>query len=348
MSARLWKLQIDPAEELRSAPERWYSSSSLGKMGDRELHVVVACADRKRVAAGAPVRLGTIKAGPPAERCAAWWRSLSAAVAETPARELYAGDHWAVGRELPEVARTSGFAPRLWVASAGYGLVPENARLAAYSATFATDSPDTVLSPSESPRESSQAWWRELGKRRLRGHDDPRSLADLAGRAARGATIMVVASPAYVTALEHDLKEAVTAGRGTRLLLITSAPGPQDARLADYWIPTTGNLRMALGGALTSIHARIARRLLEHFDPSTLDAESARRYTQRLAGRTPELPTLDRTRGDDAQVRAFIRSALRRDDDATHTRLLREYRASGHACEQRRFRDLFKEEARGR
>lgn len=308
----------------------------------------MACADRKRAAAGAPVRLGAIKPGSAAERCAAWWRSLSAAKADTAARELYAGDHWAVGRELPGAARTSGFAPRLWVASAGYGLVPEEARLAAYSATFAADSPDTVLSPAESPRERSQSWWRELGRRRLLGHDDPRSLADLAVRAAPGATLMVVASPTYVAALERDLEEALAARRNLRLLLITSAPGPKAEQLADFWIPSTANLRMELGGALTSIHARVARRLLEQFDPSTLDAESARGYTRRLADRAPKLPTIDRRRGDDQQVRSFIQSALRRDDRLTHTQLLREYRASGFACEQRRFRDLFNAEAWGR
>jgi hypothetical protein len=52
-----------------------------------------------------------------------------------------------------------------------------------------------------------------------------------------------------------------------------------------------------------------------------------------------------RERADDDQVRAFIRNAIRKQQDLSHTRLLREFRASGRACEQKRFRDLFALEA---
>jgi hypothetical protein len=45
----------------------------------------------------------------------------------------------------------------------------------------------------------------------------------------------------------------------------------------------------------------------------------------------------------DEDVRVFVRNALRANPQARHTTLLREYRESGYACEQKRFGRLFKE-----
>src|SRR5262245_42286208 len=109
------------------------------------LHVVVACTDRKRRLAGAPLRLGDVRGPTLKERCHAWWGALSRAPASLPARDLYAGDHWAIARSLPSIAQSRGFIPSLWVASAGYGLVPADLLLAPYSATFAPDSPDSIV-----------------------------------------------------------------------------------------------------------------------------------------------------------------------------------------------------------
>ena len=51
----------------------------------------------------------------------------------------------------------------------------------------------------------------------------------------------------------------------------------------------------------------------------------------------------------DQEVRAFVRDRLADDPQATHTRLLRELRDSGRACEQQRFAGLFRaEQAVGR
>ena len=77
------------------------------------LHVIVSCTDRKRAAAGAPVRLRDVPSGGARERCSRWWKLVSASRG-VQARDLYAGDHWAVARTLPEVARCAGLAERVF------------------------------------------------------------------------------------------------------------------------------------------------------------------------------------------------------------------------------------------
>src|SRR5262245_42960354 len=104
----------------------------------------------------------------PFVRAERWWRRLSTHSTETvPAVDLYGGDHWSVARSLPEVAAASGFDAYLWVASAGYGLVPADARLRPYSATFAAGHSDSVcLARTDGTTRSKFArdWWAHLGE----------------------------------------------------------------------------------------------------------------------------------------------------------------------------------------
>lgn len=54
----------------------------------------------------------------------------------------------------------------------------------------------------------------------------------------------------------------------------------------------------------------------------------------------------DRRRLTDEEVRLFIRERRTAEPSARHTRLLKQLRESGAACEQSRFRALFLEETR--
>lgn len=267
---------------------------------------------------------------------------MAKAVPSFPALELYEGDHWAVARELPEIARAAGFRPSLWVASAGYGLVPTDVKLASYSATFAAASPDTVILPNSDPRAAPAAWWRALSRRRLRGSDAPRQLAELTANSNRRTAFLVVVSTPYLRALGEDLVTAAgTCGDSGRMIVVTSHPGPAAPSLRDAWVPAAAPLRLALGGSLTSLHARVARHLLAGLSPTTFGPRVARETVKRLLARTPDLPQFDRARLDDGKVCDWIRAELKRDQSVSHTQLLRRFRDAGNACEQARFRGLF-------
>lgn len=316
----------------------------MGKARSTDLHLVVACADRKSVTAGAPLRLGSVRAPSLDERCKLWWQQLAKASASCAARDLYVGDHWAIARALPDVARNSGFRPRLWVASAGYGLVPAEAMLASYSATFADRSPDSVaLWPHAAPG----AWWRALARHRLPGSTAPRRLAELVAESRRQSVFLVVVSAPYLVALQEDLVKAAASCTTTQqLMIVTSHPGPSAPSLRDRWVPASARLRLVLGGALPSLHVRVARYLLEGLSPTNFEPQFARQRIDRLLARTPRLPQLERVRLSDTKLRSWIRKELANDAAASHTQLLRRLRTGGTACEQSRFRDLFTIEAR--
>jgi hypothetical protein len=48
-----------------------------------------------------------------------------------------------------------------------------------------------------------------------------------------------------------------------------------------------------------------------------------------------------RTQATDEEVKSFIRESLQQQPSLKHTKLLRDFRTAGRACEQSRFRSLF-------
>src|ERR1700741_944870 len=102
------------------------------------LNIIVSCTDRKRLSVPLRLRARAIGDLPLKQRFERWWDRLSEPREQSvPAQDLYMGDHWQICRSLPAVAKAKGFRPKLWVTSAGYGLVGAEALLHPYSATFA-------------------------------------------------------------------------------------------------------------------------------------------------------------------------------------------------------------------
>lgn len=314
----------------------------VGSPTQPRLHIIVSCTDRKRLQVPEALRLGGLRGLPPELRFPAWWSALQADTSQQlPAEELYIGAHWSVARKLPGAARAAGFDARLWVVSAGYGLVPSTARLHAYSATFSRGEADSVVARGEATGEAPQRWWQALT--RIQGPDPsaPRSLAALA-RASPGARLMLVCSAHYLWALEADLLEALdTMGDPDRLLLISGEPGPGPEAIRRCWIPSSAAFQQLLGGARTSLHVRLALRLLEDAPTRGLDSSALRAWYRALAAELPPAPWPRRRQATDARVRSFIARALRRKPGLGHTPLLRAFRARGNACEQSRFKRLF-------
>lgn len=314
----------------------------------RTIYIIASCTDRKRERPPATLRLRSIAGYAAHERAQRWWERLhSHRSPMTIAENLYMGDHWSVIRGLPKLARAAGYRAELWIVSAGYGLIPGSASVRSYSATFGGRHPDSVAANGMgAPRTAvNQAWWTSLsGFHHVRGV--PRSVAEIA-LDDPGAWFLVVASPDYVSAISNDLLAArKQLKRATRLLVVSSAVGPEMGALATNIIPSNARLQSAVGGALLSLHARVARKVLQEARRWELDAELVKPRYERLLARSTIPARVDREKLSDAEVQRFIRTRRRSQHDVTHTRLLRELREQGNACEQTRFRALFLKETR--
>jgi hypothetical protein len=274
-----------------------------------------------------------------------WWTRLSTStVPEIPVHALYCGDHWSTVLSLSELAEN--FEKQLWVASAGYGLVPIESRIRPYAATFSSSHPDSVHSfatDALSGTALSRAWWAEIAKRELPDSESARSIAELA-REDDQVHLLVVAGPQYLAAMEDDLLAArATLTKTERLILVSSPLRTMSPTLAPNLIPSTARLQPEVGGALTSLHARVAARILQEAEPYPLDATTLQERYSNILLRLAKPERVTRVSVSDDTVRAFIQEHLLQDPRSSCTSLLRRFRADGKACEQSRFRQLYQQ-----
>ena len=303
------------------------------------LHLVVTCTDRKTVQLNGGPRASQLPAGTLDVRMEAWRNALtSTAHGAVPAEELYAGDHWSVVRSMRTVA-PAGLDLRIWIASAGYGLLPSNALIWPYSATFARGAVDAVAPMPDVY--SNSDWWRRLSEWRPIEGSAPRTVNDLVG-SARNDFVFIALSGVYVDALSSDLSEAVQTNPGDRLAIVSV--GYRGAReLQPFQVPAAARLKNTLRGAMQSLNARIARdavRRVNDWYPSRANLADLMRTALEEA---PPMTTHDRKKLGDDEIRTVIRESMRDDPRITHTRLLRSLRDKGLACEQSRFASLFRE-----
>lgn len=308
------------------------------------VNILVTCTKRKRFAAPPGLRLGAVGKGKPCDVARRWTERLEqTTVPKVHASTLYAGDHWQIAAALPTAAAACGVKAQLWVVSAGYGLIAGSARVAPYSATFSVGHPDGVLNRFRDRNASGvREWWTSLSQWRGPQSNDPRTITDLVSRNPR-TPIVVVASPTYLTAIQDDLLSARSALSDPATLIVVSAGARGRGPLSDSMIECSARLQGALGGALMSLNARVARSIIarEPKYPWTvadfqhlLEALPMEETTERVPARKPV---------SDEDVRVFVRKALHANPRARHTSLLREYREAGYACEQKRFGRLFNE-----
>lgn len=231
-----------------------------------------------------------------------------------------------------------GWTPKLWVSSAGYGVVANDSKLVSYSATFSAGHEDSVSSVDED--EAGKKWW---GCATASKNGLGLSVASLT-KSDPKATVLVVASPAYVEAMVYDLEASLSHVRERGAVFVISSRVPRGTELESNWIQSSGALQGAVGGALVSLHARVARHLILAMPPRDFVKENLAHMTKKLDDEAgPATKRVARSQMSDNDVVAFISKRVTADPKASHTRLLRELRESGQACEQGRFRRLFKQ-----
>ncbi len=298
----------------------------------QRLHIVVTCTSRKRVVVPATMRLRGMPVMRTRQRAMHWIEHISSPNNDAvPARELYAGEHWAIARNLPAAAL--GFVePTLWVASAGWGLIPANATIRPYSATFSPRHPDSVAAETV----GTQAWWNALAEWEGPTSSAARSLTALVTNHSRD-RILLVLSQAYLAACRADLRAAIEGARDGQISII-AAGASADPHLTGVILPADARLQHHVSGSRGALNVRIAQEVLT---AGLYDHATMYDYLRRQLDIAPKLVSYERQRLSDDDVLTFIRRHLAEGSSLSHTRLLRTLRDSGKACEQARFAALF-------
>lgn len=312
--------------------------------GPRGIHLVVTCTSRKRQTPHPELTIASAGDRLTCEPWRAWERRLERVKAPVlAARDLYIGQHWHVAKNLA-AERGPGPELSLWICSAGWGLIRPDAALKSYSAVFTPGSADSVsrLMPGWGNQDAVRQWWNGLAEWRGPSPHGPRRIAQIA-QLHPNSVIVVALSPSYFAACRDDIVEAAATLRDSERLLVV-CPGSSDASSNSSAIrplPLDARAAAVLGGTMGTLGVRFVRYLLNEYDWEALRACELRpRLDQWLGTLTPRAVPI-RARHHDAEVAAFIRARLASDPGKSATRLLREYRSLGEACEQRRFHVIY-------
>jgi hypothetical protein len=296
------------------------------------VHVIVTCANRKSRPIPPRLQLGQVPGQDAARRVRTWIARLAQTGDEEQlaAVDLYAGEHWSVARGFPALHQP-GEDVRLWACSAGYGLIPVEAPILPYHATLTPGQADSVPG-------SGAAWWLALSQWPGPSPGRPRTIASLIG-ADPTAAFMLVLSQSYLRACGDDITAACADISDPDRLLIVSAGARQQSDLATFIVPADARLQAHLGGTRRALNARIGASLLSEGIRSRTEADD---YLAQLLAAQPPIPRYDRTKQSDREILDLIAERLAHAPATSANRLLREIRDAGLACEQHRFRRLYR------
>jgi hypothetical protein len=305
------------------------------------VNVVVTCTKDKRQPIADECELRNVLGVSISERIQEWqdrtnrhWQQ-SVRVAD-----LYAGDLWANVRALG----SSYFAVDIWVCSAGYGLIHYDDHVAPYAATFSRTHPDSVAAylPETDRLTAAQNWWKATASKWKKHFGErPRSLADLMAAYPKR-SLLVVASDNYMRAITDDLRNGVANLDDPDQLAIISAGIKNLDGLDGNLVPCDARMQSELGGARNSLNMRLAVKIIRESRRTPYATNLRKRY-QKILDQQPPIARYNRQQLSDDEIRAFIRKQLRISPNSQHSPLLRILRDSNIACEQKRFKSLYKQ-----
>lgn len=285
--------------------------------------------------------MGDLRGRTLAERLAMWKKTLRvAAVEEHCAEDVYMGDHWSVVRSIPSEAEKRGLKVNIWICSAGYGLIRPRTQIKGYRATFTRGEQDYVASGLAGDGSELGRWWRGVCTYKFSSHvGEPRTISELAATFPR-TPLLVALSADYLKAVATDLEAVLDVSYFREHLAIISSGTPSDHPIwKQNLLPCDASLREELGGAMTSLNARVARRLLRGFDQKEMTVERLATLTSAIERRPRTLRS--RIAMSDSEIANFVRLRLSEEPECSKTALLRAFRAEGQACEQGRFGDIY-------
>ena len=307
------------------------------------IDVVVSCSNRKRYPVPSSLSLHTVQKGAVDRRASNWLSKLKTyPVPPRPAAGVYGGDHWSVVRGLAGPDSEYKIRRRVWICSAGYGLIPYNAWIKPYAATFASGHRDSVSlgKSSDQIQTANQSWWQSLALSwEGPSPGTPRSLhaiPTLCGRA----PMLIALSSDYLSAVLKDIEQLLSNEYyREHLAIVSCGTTTLDGPLGRNLLPCDARMQGAVGGVRASLNVRIAAHLLGQLRHSSPSYATLFQLCQRIE-KKPIAKFRRKTLSDD-RVRAFISRQLGKDQNISRTSLLSLLRRQKFACEHSRFTRLY-------
>ena len=256
-----------------------------------------------------------------------WHESLNASTDRLAADKLYLGEYWSVVRNIAKQERA-----KIWIFSAGMGIIPYSAKIPSYSATYSSDSLDSVRKLESKNKDTNQNWFNLILEKQQFGIGTAELKTIL-----NQDTILFAVSRSYLQTIQNILLEI----NNPQLFILGS--NLRNIQVKNK-VEVPGSLRMALGGSLQTVNIRLVEYLLTQttlLQKETVSLAEINSVVKTLSENSGDLPKYERLKSTDVEIESFIRSRPIETHNDSHSRALRDFRNAGNACEQSRFKKIF-------
>jgi hypothetical protein len=295
--------------------------------------LIVSCTSRKTVQPQPEATAVSLPLSSQRDLENAWLARLKMLPVVCPAANLYAGRGFRLAQHIADAAKS-----RLYIISAGLGLVAAESRIPAYGITVSGRGPESIRRRVLG-RFDPVVWWQAI---RASAYATPlRAVFDKEGLVLMGLTRPYAQMLAPIIA---DLPEvAIARLRITGVKLETFLP----ARLVECLLPYDERLDSIMPGT----RADFAQRALSHFAREGLsacpnaDASDHRNWVRAVLSGEHAPLRRQRRRLSDGEIVALIKRHPEAEGIGRMLRALRD--GEGVACEQRRLSRLYRAERNG-
>lgn len=297
--------------------------------------VLTSCTNRKRVPAPRELTASAVRPGSLEAVAGEWAGRLARADRAATASNLYCGRAFRQAE-----AAASRLNAELWVVSAGLGVVSAKTFVPSYSLTIVPGTADSILARIAGGVAPSD-WWQALTAHSMFGPSLPTRI-----KAMRGPLLIALSGP-YLAMIGDDLLALPAQTRSRLRIFCLSPPASLPKGLRDYVMPYDARFDGATS-PMPGTRGDFAQRALAHFVDQVLKADpkgTVEEHAQavgRIMSRLRPPRAISRPKATDDEITALIHQHWQKADGRS-SRMLRYLRDHLQiACEQTRFRDLFR------
>ncbi len=300
---------------------------------NKKLHILVPCTGSKTKKTSPNLDFSNLS-GTLLEKFEKWCNNANKENNKHLAHDLYCGPAWSQVKIIKETFP----AAKIWIVSAGFGLIPWDARIPSYSITFSPNQPESIQheGPGASKYKRNLEWWNYLSTWASNpGPTESVTTKDLLDD--RHNRIISALPKTYLKVLEKDFITKHSAD-----LLIFSSDSSLNPILKDKLIQLDSRLPLAIGGTRQIMILRLIWKINIIINKGSIN--SIRDKVSQLM-KNHEIIKYRRKPLSDEEVIQYItlkwNEIKSSHSSPSRSRILRTLRDEGFACEQKRFKNLY-------
>ena len=296
------------------------------------IYLISSCTNSKKNTAHPTLKISNLSTKWPLHRAIdQWLENITNSNPEVTALDLYKGASWQSTLETYRLL-SSHIETKLFVASAGYGLIKAEKKITSYDSTFAANTENSISRfHNTSSDHSNTVWWDAINKITINDFS-------------KDSTFFIILPYEYLLATQNFIKSLIEKFEN-KVLIFTANQKSVPCFMNPYLIQFDTRFNTFQKGTASSLLQRavqwVSKEIIEKNIPLTRDA--IQKHIDKTLSKHEKFEMPKREKIDESSIREKIVKMIESGQVNSASQGLRLFRQNGFACEQKRFGKLFRE-----